>query len=314
MSHLWLSLVLILLSRSTPDLKADFTASLYLFVVVLCKVMFSLQINDICDRKEDNAEGKKRWINMLPKSIGVLISTIFIAIGFTIVILASGSIKVIAAYTATTLLGLFYSLKPIRFKERGILGIFVYALTATTIYVLVPWTWLNSSLILLFILFIAVMSDKWVQLHFHQIIDYQADYKNGIRTYAVRLGLKRTRSSLQAASFFASLSLVILLIYIVFFMNHVIPLKMIIVAVSTSVVAAAGAYVKNLKKKKRSVTDLVRELPGIYLGLTYLLFYVLPPIGFFFLALKEPLIWVLVILSAFALFGQSFHSIRYKYS
>ena len=141
MSHLWLSLSVIIHSYSTFDLKIDFYSSLYLFFVVYCKVMFSIQINDLSDRKEDGAAGKKRWILTLPRSMGVFLSILVIAAGIIVIILASGSILVISSYAATILLALAYSLRPLRFKERGISGIIVYAAAATVIYVIVPWTW-----------------------------------------------------------------------------------------------------------------------------------------------------------------------------
>lgn len=314
MSHLWLPLLLIILSSSASDLKTNSISSLYLFFIVLCKVMFSIQINDICDKKEDDAAGKMRWIGYLPKYMGIIISILLIVTGLTTVILASGSIKVILSYTATILLGLFYSLRPVRFKERGIWGLFVYALAATIIYVLVPWTWFDSSLILLIFLFSTVMSDKWVQLNFHQIVDYHADLKNGTQTYAVRVGLKRTRSILRLASLFASFSMLSVLVYATFFVIEEKMLQIIILVMSTAIVAASGIYVRILNKKTKSSSDLIKELPWLYLGLTYLLFCVIPPVGFIFLALKEPLMWIIVVLSALSLLGISLHSIRYKYS
>jgi 4-hydroxybenzoate polyprenyltransferase len=276
--------------------------------------MFSIQINDICDKKEDDAAGKMRWIGYLPKYMGIIISILLIMAGLTTVILASGSIKVILSYTATILLGLFYSLRPVRFKERGIWGLFVYALAATIIYVLVPWTWFDSSLILLIFLFSTVMSDKWVQLNFHQIVDYHADLKNGTQTFAVRVGLKRTRSILQLASLFASFSMLSVLVYATFFVIEEKMLQIIILVMSTAIVAVSGIHVKILNKKTKSSSNLIKELPWIYLGLTYLLFCVIPPVGFIFLALKEPLMWIIVVLSALSLLGISLHSIRYKYS
>lgn len=314
MSHLWLPLLLIILSSSVSDLKTNSISALYLFFIVLCKVMFSIQINDICDKKEDDAAGKMRWVGYLPKYMGIIISILLIVTGLSTVILASGSIKVILSYTATILLGLFYSLRPVRFKERGIWGLFVYALAATIIYVLVPWTWFDSNLILLIFLFFTVMSDKWVQLNFHQIVDYHADLKNGTQTYAVRVGLKRTRSILQLASLFASFSILSVLVYATFFVIEEKMLQIIILVMSIATVAASGIHVKILNKKTQNSSDLVKELPWLYLGLTYLLFCVIPPVGFMFLALKEPLMWIIVVLSALSLLGISLHSIRYKYS
>ncbi len=276
--------------------------------------MFSIQVNDICDKAEDDAAGKTRWIGYLPKFLGIIISILLVIAGLAMVIFASGSMKVILSYTATILLGLLYSLRPVRFKERGIWGVFVYALAATIIYVLVPWTWFDSSVILLIFLFFTVMSDKWVQLNFHQIVDYQADLDSGTQTFAVRVGLERTRSVLRFVSLFASFSILLVLAYTAVFLIQENMLQIFILVIATATVAASGIYVWIADKGKKSSSDLVKELPWIYLGLTYLLFCVLPPVGFIFLALKEPQMWILAILSALTSLGISLHSIRYRYS
>ncbi len=276
--------------------------------------MFSIQVNDLCDQKEDTVAGKKRWIFYVPKYLGIVIPIAWAAAGFTIIILTKRSIPVILSYAATIILGLFYSLQPIRFKERGIWGLIVYALAATLIYVLVPWVWFGSSLVLLIFLFVTVFTDKWVQLHFHQIVDYQADLKNQTQTFAVKVGLERTRKTLRMAALFASLSIVLLIIYIIFFLIPETLPKITVTATVTVIVAASGIYARILKKKIKHVSDLVKELPWIYLGLTYLVFCVLPPACFTYLAFKEPLMGILAALSALSLLSISWHSIRYKYS
>jgi hypothetical protein len=313
-SHLWLPLATILLSGSVSDLEAGFYGSIGLFFVVLFKVMFSIQVNDLCDRREDKAVGKERWISHLPLPLGVFISTALAAAGFTIIIFASGSIPVALSYTASILFGLFYSLPPGRFKERGIWGLIVYALAATTIYVLVPWVWFESSLVVLGLLFLTVFLDKWVQVHFHQVVDYQADLKNRTQTYAVKVGLARTRKTLRMASLFASFSMGCLLVYIIFFVMPSTFQKIAILGFGTAIIAGSGLYVRTAKKKAARTSDLARELSWMYLGLTYFVFGVFPPVGFLLLAFKEPLLGIPAALSALSLLGLSWHSIRYKYT
>ncbi len=309
MSHLWLSLSIIIYSHSIYDLRTDFHISLYIFFAVLCKVMFSIQINDLSDREKDGAAGKKRWISTLPHFMGVFLSLLIIAAGIIVIFLASGSVSVIISYAATILLAMAYSLRPLRFKERGISGIITYAAAATVIYVVVPWAWLGSNPFLLLFLILAVFSDKWVQLHFHQIVDHDADLKTEIKTYAARAGLKRARASLQIAALAASLSMIGLLFYFLFFLQGGASIRGIILAIAAAIIAASGIYARKIKNS----SALIQELPWIYLGLTYLIFCVLPPVIFAYLALKEPLIWVLMALSTLSFLGISRHSIRYKY-
>ena len=78
-------------------------------------------------------------------------------------------------------------------------------------------------------------------------------------------------------------------------------------------VAVVGIYIKYLKDNSRHLSDLINELSWLYLGLTYLLFRVLPPIIFTYLAFKEGVIWILVIVSFLSLIGESLLTIRYRY-
>jgi 1,4-dihydroxy-2-naphthoate octaprenyltransferase len=275
--------------------------------------MFSIQVNDLCDRREDRAAGKQRWIALLPEGLGVLVCILTIFVGSLTVVVASRSLSVISAYAATILLALFYSARPVRFKQRGILGPIVYAASATIVFVLVPWTWLSSNTLLLGFLCIAVGSDKWIQLHFHQVLDFQADRRSGTRTFAVRIGLEKARLTLRAAASLASLCLLSLLAYTLIVLKPHAMRQILVVLASVAVVAACAAYVRVGRRRPRGATALVGELPWIYLALTYLLFCALPPLAFLLLALDEPLIWPLVVLSGLSSVGLSLQLLRYEY-
>jgi 1,4-dihydroxy-2-naphthoate octaprenyltransferase len=201
----------------------------------------------------------------------------------------------------------------VRFKQRGVLGPIVYAASATIVFVLVPWTWLSSNTLLLGFLCIAVGSDKWIQLHFHQVLDFQADRRSGTRTFAVRIGLEKARLTLRAAASLASLCLLSLLAYTLIVLKPHAMRQILVVLASVAVVAACAAYVRVGRRRPRGATALVGELPWIYLALTYLLFCALPPLAFLLLALDEPLIWPLVVLSGLSSVGLSLQLLRYEY-
>ncbi len=313
MSHLWLPLALLFQSDSTNDLRTELYTSFPLIVAVLCRVQFSILINDLSDSGADAAAGKKRWISLLPRPAACVIVLSFLVLGYAAVLLGSGSLRTILAYTVSVLLGMFYSLKPFRFKKRGALGLLVYALSATTIYVLVPWTWLDAGLWPLMFLVAAVGSDKWIQIHFHQVIDYSADLKHGTRTYAVHAGLDRARSTLKPASFTASLCLLGTTAYVVFLASHIVARAIVLLSLA-AVMAASWVYTVRIRNRQTpNSSALVRELPWTYLGLTYLVFYVLPTLLFSFSAWQEPRIWILVVLSFLFLVCISMQSFRYQY-
>jgi len=294
------------------DLKEAFSRSLYLILAVVCKVQFSIQMNDLSDREEDKAAGKQRWTEHLSYPFSLALAIAFIAVGLGTAAFAGRSPAATLAYMASTLLGLFYSSRPVRFKERGIWGLIVYALSATIIFVVVPWAWFDSSLFMLFFLFCVVFSDKWIQIHFHQIVDYENDREYGTKTFVVQNGLKRAQSTLQLAAFLASFFMASLLLYLLFLSKLATIQQIVLLACTVVILAASGIYAQIIKRTSATSSALVKELPWIYLGLAFLLFAVLPPLGFILLALKNPLMWILVVLSTFSLVGISHRSIRYQ--
>lgn len=245
-------------------------------------MQFSIQINDLSDREEDKAAGKQRWTGRLSTPFSLAVMMACISLGLATAVFAGRSRAAILAYIASTLLGLFYSLRPVRFKERGIWGLIVYALSATMIFVVVPWAWFDSSLFTLLILFAVVFSDKWTQVHFHQVVDYQNDRECGTKTFAVQIGLKRARSALRGAAFLASFCIAGLLFHQVFLSKRTAIQQVVLLLCSAAVVAASGVYVRIIKRKSAASSVLVKELPWIYLGLTYFFFYALPPWVSFF--------------------------------
>jgi 4-hydroxybenzoate polyprenyltransferase len=312
MSHLWLPLSLLLLADAAGGLKAAFRASLAIVLAVLAKVQFSIQINDLSDRKEDQEAGKKRWGSALSKSAAVLVAALFLTAGLAVVLLTARSLSTILAYSAAVLLAVAYSLKPLRFKERGVLGLLVYTLSAVSIYVLVPWTWLRAGFWPLIVLAAAVGSDKWVQIHFHQVVDYHADIKTETRTYAVQAGLGRARSSLKWASLLASFCLLGVAAAIVLLVGRALGRAVALLVLGAAVLAAVKVITAKSKDHPwAGPAVFTRELPWIYLGLSTFTFFVLPPVLFFFSARQDPRLWILAALSLFSLAGNSWQFLRY---
>ncbi len=311
-SSLWLPLALILQTHPIEDLRARLYSSLYLIISIQCWSIACNLVNDLSDKNEDKAAGKKRWIFKVSSHAGILIIILLVGTGLSLIILVKSRGVVMISYAFAMFLGFIYSTRPVRFKERGGYGLLAYSLSATLAYVLVPWTLFHSSLTLLFILIFVVMSDKWVNLHFHQIVDYYADFNSMTRTYAVKVGLERARLSLRIAFLLASFSMIVVIMYILL-SEQDITWRMIILLTSIGIIIGTGVYACILKKKASKVSELINELPWFYLGLTYLAFRILPPVIFTHLSVKVPVMWILVTLSCLSLLGESFYMIRYKY-
>jgi hypothetical protein len=188
-----------------------------------------------------------------------------------------------------------------------------YALSATIIYVVVPGAWLSGSPLVVSLLFLAVFSDKWVQLHFHQVVDHAADLASGTRTFAVKAGLQSARRTLRAAALLAAVSIGCLLAVIAGFSLGSAVKKAAAFGLVIIVVAASGAYAKAAKRRPGGASSLIRELPPVYLGLSYLAFCALPPIALAVLAFREPLLWIVAAMSGLSMIRLSWQLFRYRY-
>ena len=305
MSQIWLPLSLILVSgtRMNPDIQIY--ASLFLLVSVLCNGLSAILINDLSDKEIDRQAGKERWITHIPSPAGMMIPVFLLAASFYFLIRAGGDMPVFASFTVSIFLGIFYSLKPIRFKDRGIWGIMAYSLSAAILNVIVPWTLFRPTSLLLLLLFFVVFGDKLIQILFHQIADFDSDSEEKVKSFAVIAGVRKTDRILRSVLKIAIAADVFLLYFVLFGMQLHPSFRWLIGLACVLGVVSSAFYVKIISKKFKTSTELTEMLPWTYLGLSYILFYILPPLLLFMLALQEPWIWVLAILSILSLFGVS---------
>jgi hypothetical protein len=312
MSHLWLPCALMLTAAPGTPPPAGLAGVLLLVAAVLCKVQFSILVNDLSDREDDRAADKSRWIGLLPTGLGAAVVAAVLAAGFVAVSLG-GRPRALVAYAATALLGMAYSLPPLRCKERGLAGPAVYAFSAAVVYVVLPWAWLGPRPLPVVIALIAVFADKWVQLHFHQVVDHAADLGRGTSTYAVRVGLGRARTTLRVAAWLASAVLAGLVAFILHAASPSLGRFLALLALTAAVLAASRRHAAGCRAAAGAqATALVRELPWGYLGFAYLSFHALPPALFALGAGEERGLWALALLSGLSLAAVSRHSLRFR--
>jgi hypothetical protein len=311
MSQIWLPLCLILVSGTRMNPHVHVYASLYLLAAVSSKGLSNILINDLTDREIDRRAGKERWITSIPSLAGMMIPVFLLAAGFFALIRAGGDMPVFASFTMTVLLGILYSLKPVRFKDRGIWGILAYSLSAAILNVIVPWTLFRPASLLLPLLFTVVFGDKLIQILFHQIADFDSDNEEKVKSFAVTAGRGKTDRILRSVLKIAMAADALLLFYILFEMKVHPPFLWLIGLICLLGVVASGLYVKIISKRLKTSTELTERLPWTYLGLSYVLFYILPPLLLFMLALREHGMWVLATLSTLSLLGVSVNFFSY---
>ena len=310
---LWLPLAIIVAvpARMEVGLAAAWALCLQLFLAAVCRTLAAILANDLADRADDLATHKERWIQGLRPAGGVAVVIGLVAAGLICLTFPRPDLRALAAYLLALALALAYSLPPIRFKEHGVLGPLAYSLHGALAYVFVTGFWLGASVGTLAVLAAAVFLDKWVQLHFHQITDHEADAACGCRTLAVHLGLRRARRMLQVAATLASLSIAAVLVYIAVRLD---TLGLVAAGVGAAVSIAAGRHVILARRGMRPSSALVRELPWYYLGLTYSVFRIVPLVILVGLSLQEPTMWVPLAVAAAIMAIDTRLSSRYQYA
>lgn len=167
-------------------------------IIILGIYMISLEsygyvVNSYGDREQDAKVGKHpEALYFSDRQLHVMLT--FLAVPSLALPLYFPDIRIRILGIVTFLLATFYSLKPVRLKERGGYGIFTAALTQRTL----PF--------LLFIFLIPIHDSKiayfllgWLSLigiaviMTHQFFDFENDAKAGVNTWALRLGKRKTK-------------------------------------------------------------------------------------------------------------------------
>ena len=286
-------------------------ATIALFIASYLRTLASILANDLADRSEDLAAGKSRWILSLPRGPAVSVVGSLVVLGVYVLVFLEAPVTAVAAYVLALALGFLYSVRPLRFKEQGILGLAEYSLCCCVAYAAVPSAWLASEWTLPALLAAMVFLDRWVNLHFHQVVDYEADRGKHSGTYAVRVGRERARRTLQFAANLAVASIAAVLAYLALVLP---PPGKGVVAVGVGVAIAAAVNAQISIRRPEGASDLVRELPSHYLGLTFAVWWVLPPLLLVRLAIGQPILWPAAGMASLSTLATTIQSVRYRYA
>ena len=167
-------------------------------IVYLLGVFFLLlggyAINDVADFRQDAEVPPGRRRPMTVRTHSMIAAWTGLAAGILLILAAAQTPLARTLAILTVVVGVEYSMPPIRFKERGLLGVLVGAaaqkpaLFLIFVAMLGAWNWLSA--VLATWLFLGSL----VGLLGHQIRDVRNDEATGVRTFATRAG---ARSSLR---------------------------------------------------------------------------------------------------------------------
>ncbi len=307
---LWLPLAVVLAAGPADDLSGAWLVCVVLFAASACRTVGTILANDLADRDDDAAAAKVRWIQRLSPAAGRGIVLALLALGVAMLVACGTNVGALAAYLAAMALGLLYSLPPVRLKGRGLVGVAAYALCCACAYAVLPWAWFGSGWRVLALLGPVVFCDRWVNLHFHQVLDREADAARGCRTLAVRAGPEVARRTLRPAAHLAAVAVLALMAFLALSVRPAGPIGAVVTAAAA---LAVGAYASAARVRPEAGSPLLRELPGHYLGLAFGAFWALPPVLLALCALAEPTMWVPTAGASFSSLLTVVNTVRYRH-
>ncbi len=96
--------------------------ALLLLLSVVPAAVYASVINDVTDRADDVAAGKRNRVAGRPRSMVVAFIAVAVGVGFFFDWLWRDDVPLLSCYLATWLAFTLYSLPPFRFKKRGAAG------------------------------------------------------------------------------------------------------------------------------------------------------------------------------------------------
>jgi 4-hydroxybenzoate polyprenyltransferase len=160
--------------------------------IYLAAVLFLLiggyALNDVADFRQDRLAGADPRGPGPRRSHSLAASIATLSLGMILIMAAADRVLPRAVAAGSILLGVEYSLPPLRFKERGIWGVVVGALTQRPALFLV-WAatldaWDRLVIVLTFWLFFVGM----IGMLGHQVLDRGHDKDGRVRTFVFRQG------------------------------------------------------------------------------------------------------------------------------
>lgn len=174
----------------------DYSNSAFLKLILFLVLSFfsttyGYLINDYADIDLDRLHGKTNTFEDVNKKNALLIVIGFLCLIFVLTVPFRENITFVIIYLFWILLTTFYSLPPIRLKERGLSGLIAASTAQRFLPVLLSfavfsyWELLPLIIILIYILLRGLTSDLN-----HQIQDYVNDSKTSTKTAAVTINQK----------------------------------------------------------------------------------------------------------------------------
>lgn len=154
------------------------------FIYLAAFLAFSYLINDFFDMDVDRMAGKKKVILHVPKQVVVLSMIGLILLGnIPLLKVVEWNLWCVILSAVIYFLGAAYSVKGLRFKEKGAVGLIECSVAQKCMPVLLIPFFVEIHLTLFVIWMVLLFVDGMRYIVIHQVIDLENDIKTGVTTY-----------------------------------------------------------------------------------------------------------------------------------
>jgi len=210
-----LFVLLYILVREQKWTTQDLTATIVFLLFSMFSTTYGYLINDYADMELDRRHGKSNTFENDSRGRALWITMLFLFLSVATGWYFSDRMTFLELWLAWIFISTFYSLPPLRFKERGKPGLLLVVLAQRLLPVLLVFTAFDFHrtgemvLLAVYVFFRGISSDVN-----HQVEDYENDIKTGTSTFAVSSGRRVARGMLRFSLEMEKVLLLIVLLYI----------------------------------------------------------------------------------------------------
>jgi predicted secreted hydrolase/4-hydroxybenzoate polyprenyltransferase len=204
---------------------------------------YAYALNSYSDREQDRKVGKRSELDFISNR-QLLLASCFWAFGAITIPLLFSNFRINILGLITFLLATFYSVKPLRFKERGILGIIVPALVQRPLPFLFFVLLVAPNSVLSWYLLGWLVMVGLTMMFAHQLQDFKYDRKAQVATWAQRAGFYQTK---RTTSYFLLLTIAYLtLSFLLFGIKDGLLITVVFFVASVNIIAYTLRSIRQL--------------------------------------------------------------------
>lgn len=210
--------IIFYISLRSGDYSLNFIINIIIFLLFsIFSTTYGYLINDFADIDLDKQHGKNNTFSEDSKFKAISVTILFLILSILTGYPFAGNYAFVYLWIAWIIISTFYSLPPLRLKERGKIGLIFVVFAQRLIPVLLVFSAFNFSIsgeiifISIYVFFRGASSDIN-----HQLGDFDNDIETGTTTFAVKLGKKKVRAILRFSLEAEKLLLMIMLVYFIY--------------------------------------------------------------------------------------------------